>query len=169
LLLSEISIYAIAARDGAITRRMSTRSDTLLSSRSIPLTVPLNKRFRAREEARDVNLIDIKFLNEISNSTRARIRYDVINIVRARAREKERQRDRETERVPPRPSTESGLDNFGRRGAMINSNADARSCVRAACQRAKAAAFLRFCLRYYGGMTYASLIKASRKVNLWEK
>lgn len=37
-----------------------------------------------------------------------------------------------------------------------------------ACQREKAA-FLRFCLRYYGGTTYGSLIKASRKVNLWEK
>jgi len=77
-----------------------------------------------------------------SQRTRARVRNDAINIVRARERERER------ERVPP--STESGSDNFGRRGATINSNADARSCVRAARQRAKAAVFLRFCLRYWG-------------------
>jgi len=72
LLSPKISIYAIAAADGAITCRMSTRSDTLLSSQSIPLTVPLDKRFRAREEARDVNFIDIRFLNEISTDARSR-------------------------------------------------------------------------------------------------
>lgn len=34
---------------------------------------------------------------------------------------------------------------------------------------AKTVVFFRFYLKYSGGTTYGSLIKASRKVNLWEK
>lgn len=34
---------------------------------------------------------------------------------------------------------------------------------------AKTVVFFRFYLKYAGGTTYGSLIKASRKVNLWEK